>query len=30
MLAEAKIRTQDLQARMKEAGIQKAVFTDES
>ena len=30
MLAEAKIRTQDLQARMKEAGIQKAVLTDES
>lgn len=30
MLAEAKVRTQNLQARMKEAGIQKAVFTDES
>ena len=30
MLAEAKIRTQNLQVRMKEAGIQKAVFTDES
>lgn len=30
MLAEAKIRTKNLQARMKEAGIQKAVFTDES
>ena len=30
MLAEAKVRTQNLQARMKEEGIQKAVFTDES
>lgn len=30
MLAEAKIRTENLQVRMKEAGIQKAVFTDES
>ncbi len=30
MLEEAKIRTQTLQLRMKEAGIQKAVFTDES
>lgn len=30
MLEEAKIRTQALQARMKDEGIQKAVFTDES
>ena len=30
MLEEAKIRTQQLQVRMKEQGIQKAVFTDES
>ena len=30
MLAEAKVRTQNLQARMKEEGIQKAIFTDES
>ena len=30
MLEEAKIRTKTLQLRMKEAGIQKAVFTDES
>ena len=30
MLEEAKIRTQILQDRMKDAGIQKAVFTDES
>lgn len=30
MLEEAKDRTRTLQARMKEAGIQKAVFTDES
>ena len=30
MLAEAKVRTQKLQARMKEEGIQKAIFTDES
>lgn len=30
MLEEAKIRTQNLQARMKDEGIRKAVFTDES
>lgn len=30
MLEEAKIRTRNLQNRMKDAGIQKAVFTDES
>lgn len=30
MLAEAKLRTQNLQAKMLEKGIQKAVFTDES
>ncbi len=30
MLEEAKIRTQQLQIRMKQQGIQKAVFTDES
>ena len=30
MLAEAKLRTQNLQAKMEERGIQKAVFTDES
>ena len=30
MLEEAKMRTQALQARMQDAGIQKAVFTDES
>ena len=30
MLEEAKTRTLSLQARMKDAGIQKAVFTDES
>ena len=30
MLEEAKVRTRDLQTRMKDMGIQKAVFTDES
>ncbi|MBS9715811.1 M24 family metallopeptidase [Pseudohalocynthiibacter aestuariivivens] len=30
MLEEAKVRTRDLQARMKDMGIRKAVFTDES
>ncbi len=30
MLEQAKIRTQQLQSRMKDHGIQKAVFTDES
>ena len=30
MLEEAKQRTQNLQSRLKDAGIQKAVFTDES
>jgi len=30
MLVEAKLRTQNLQAKMEERGIQKAVFTDES
>jgi len=30
MLEEAKLRTRTLQARMKEEGIVKAVFTDES
>lgn len=30
MLKEAKIRTQNLQSRMKDLGIQKAIFTDES
>ncbi len=30
MLEEAKIRTQQLQSRMKDRGIQKAIFTDES
>ncbi len=30
MIEEARIRTRRLQGRMKEAGIRRAVFTDES